>query len=100
MPLNAVWFAAFSVGIEDAACQHKKDRCQESLSGIDGSGHSQRALEWAAREAALRQVPLAVVTVHHTVVNYLGSTVSYAEDDPLTERARKAAQQETDKGPR
>ena len=26
--------------------------------GIDGSGHSQRALEWAMKEAALRRVPL------------------------------------------
>jgi nucleotide-binding universal stress UspA family protein len=64
--------------------------------GIDGFGHSQRALEWAMREAALRQAPLTVVTAHPTAVNYLGSTVSYSEDDPLTERARKAAQQETD----
>jgi nucleotide-binding universal stress UspA family protein len=64
--------------------------------GIDGSGHSQRALEWAMREAALRQLPLTVVTVHQTAVNYLGSTVSYAEDTPLTERTRKAAQQEAD----
>jgi len=64
--------------------------------GIDGSGHSQRALAWAMREAALRQVPLTVVAVHHTVVNYLGSTVNYSEDDPLTERVRKAAQKEAD----
>ena len=64
--------------------------------GIDGSGHSQRALEWAMREAGLRQVPLTVVTAHQTVVNYLGSTVSYSEDDSLTERLRKAAQKETD----
>lgn len=33
---------------------------------------------------------------HQAVVNYLGSTVSYSEDDPLTERLRKAAQKETD----
>jgi nucleotide-binding universal stress UspA family protein len=66
------------------------------VAGIDGSGHSQRALEWAMREAALRQVPLTVVTVHQAVVNYLGSTVSYSEDAPLAERIRKAAQKETD----
>jgi nucleotide-binding universal stress UspA family protein len=32
--------------------------------GIDGSGHSQRALEWAFKEAALRHVSVTVFTVH------------------------------------
>jgi len=32
--------------------------------GVDGSDHSRYALAWALREAALRQVPLEVVTVH------------------------------------
>jgi len=32
--------------------------------GVDGSGHSRRALEWAMREARQRGVPLEVVTVH------------------------------------
>lgn len=31
--------------------------------GIDGSSASNRAVDWAAREAAMRKVPLAVVTV-------------------------------------
>ncbi len=31
--------------------------------GVDGSGHSRRALQWAMREAGLRHVALAVVTV-------------------------------------
>ena len=35
--------------------------------GIDGSGHSQRALEWAMREAAIRNTPLTVLTVHEAV---------------------------------
>jgi nucleotide-binding universal stress UspA family protein len=38
--------------------------------GIDGSGHSRRALEWAMREAALHRVPLTVLTVHETSVGY------------------------------
>ncbi|HEX6454862.1 MAG TPA: universal stress protein [Trebonia sp.] len=33
------------------------------LVGYDGSGHSLRALEWAAHEAAFRQAPLAVLSV-------------------------------------
>jgi nucleotide-binding universal stress UspA family protein len=32
--------------------------------GIDGSDHSQRALEWAIGEAAVRRTPLTVLTVH------------------------------------
>ena len=28
--------------------------------GVDGSGHSQRALDWAMKEATLRQVPQSV----------------------------------------
>jgi hypothetical protein len=32
--------------------------------GVDGSGHSQRALEWAMKEAALRHEALNVITVH------------------------------------
>jgi nucleotide-binding universal stress UspA family protein len=29
--------------------------------GVDGSGHSRRALEWAISEAAFRQTPLTVL---------------------------------------
>lgn len=65
--------------------------------GVDGSGHSQRALEWAAREAALRQAPLTVLTVHQAVVGYTGGAVDYPGDTEATERAREAAQTETDK---
>ena len=49
--------------------------------GIDGSGHSRRALEWAMREAALRHVPLTVITVHEVA---------------LADRARYLAQDEAD----
>lgn len=65
--------------------------------GIDGSGHSGRVLEWATREAALRQVPLTVVTVHQPVVGYWGSVVSQPENQMLTEKLRKAAREQTDK---
>jgi nucleotide-binding universal stress UspA family protein len=47
--------------------------------GIDGSGHSHRALAWAMWEAALRQVPLTVVTAYSAAVGYFG-TISYPED--------------------
>jgi nucleotide-binding universal stress UspA family protein len=32
--------------------------------GVDGSGHSRRALEWAIRESRQHHLPLNVVTVH------------------------------------
>ncbi len=65
--------------------------------GIDGSGHSQRALEWAMNEAALRHVPLTVITVHEVAVGYSRSAVTYPEDHALADRARSLAQVEADK---
>ncbi|MBV9383634.1 MAG: universal stress protein [Streptosporangiaceae bacterium] len=65
--------------------------------GIDGSGYSRRALEWAMNEAAIRHMPLTVLTVHQVVVGYLGSAVAYPEDHALTEKSQQAAQEATDK---
>ena len=65
--------------------------------GVDGSGHSQRALEWALHEAAIRQVPLTVLTVHEAVRGYYSEMAVYADDPVRTEDARAAAQAETDK---
>jgi nucleotide-binding universal stress UspA family protein len=64
--------------------------------GVDGSGHSQRALEWAMREAAVRQVPLTVLTVNEAVRGYYSSMAVYADEPVRTEDARKLAQAETD----
>lgn len=63
--------------------------------GIDGSGHSRRALTWALKEAATHQAPVTVVSVHSPVVGYLG-TLSYPEDQALTQQARAAALKEVD----
>ena len=49
--------------------------------GVDGSGHSQRALEWAMNEAAIRHVPLSVITVHPAVVGYFGGVVTSPQED-------------------
>jgi nucleotide-binding universal stress UspA family protein len=65
--------------------------------GIDGSDHSHRALEWAMNEAAIRQGPLTVIIAHEVSVGYWGGSISYPEDHALSERARKAAQEATDK---
>jgi nucleotide-binding universal stress UspA family protein len=67
------------------------------LVGVDGSGHSQRALEWAMHEAAVRHVPLTVLTVHEAVRGYYSGMAIYADDPARTEDARVAAQAETDK---
>ena len=67
------------------------------LVGIDGSAHSQHALEWAAKEAALRHTSLTVLTVHQAVRGFWGGTLYYEGDESLTDKARAAAQAETDK---
>ena len=67
------------------------------LVGIDGSAYSQRALEWAAKEAAVRHTSLTVLTVHQAVAGFWGGTLHYQGDEELTEKAREAAQAETDK---
>jgi len=65
--------------------------------GIDGSGHSQRALEWAMKEAAIRHTSLVVLTVHEAVAGYFGGVSMYPDDPARTEQARVAAQAESDK---
>jgi nucleotide-binding universal stress UspA family protein len=64
--------------------------------GIDGSVHSRRALQWALNEASIRHTPLTVLTVNQSVVGYSGSAVAYPGDEERTEKARDAAQEETD----
>jgi len=65
--------------------------------GVDGSGHSQRALVQAIKEAAVHHAPLTVITVHQAIMGFGGSPVFYPEDPVETERTREAVQAETDK---
>jgi nucleotide-binding universal stress UspA family protein len=65
--------------------------------GVDGSGHSQRALEWAMNEAAIRHLPLTVLTVHPAMVGYYGGVVTTAQDPELTEEVRAAVTAEVEK---
>lgn len=66
--------------------------------GIDGSRHSQRALEWAMNEATLRHTPLTVLSVHHVIRGWTGADAGpYPGDAELVEETRVAAQQATDK---
>ena len=65
--------------------------------GVDGSGHSQRALEWAMREAALRHAPLTILTVHPAIVGYFGSMLTTPADLELTEQTQAAVKVEADR---
>ena len=66
--------------------------------GVNGSEHSQRALEWAMREAALRHTPLAVLAVHPVAMSaWTQSTISFPQDKAEEDRARATAQEGADK---
>ena len=65
--------------------------------GVDGSGHSQRALEWAMKEAAVRHVPLGILTVHPAIVGYFGGVVTSSQDLELTDEVKAAVKAEADK---
>ena len=65
--------------------------------GTDGSAHSQHAIDWAAREAALRGVPLTVLIVYQAPVSYWGAEPGYPGGDTLRDQARALAQEQADK---
>ena len=64
--------------------------------GVDGSVHSRKALEYAAKEAVAHHTSLTVLTVHQAVRDVYGSPSHYTDDASLTEKARQAVQAETD----
>ena len=64
--------------------------------GVDGSGHSRKALERAIQEAAAHHTSLTVLTVHQAVRDLYGAVSHYPGDADLTEKARQAAKAETD----
>ena len=64
--------------------------------GIDGSNHSIRALEWAAKEAAVRHAPLTVLTVHLVPRSgWTGNPVTLPPDLEDVEKERQAAEEMT-----
>jgi nucleotide-binding universal stress UspA family protein len=64
--------------------------------GVDGSGHSRKALERAAAEAAAHGVPLTVLVVHQAVRDMYGSPSHYPEDSARTVKVQEAAEAEAD----
>jgi nucleotide-binding universal stress UspA family protein len=67
------------------------------LVGLDGSHYSERALEWAAKEAAIRHAPLRVLAVHTVPVGWSGRGVPDPVDNQLVVSTKAAAQELTDK---
>ena len=57
--------------------------------GIDGSGHSRRALDWAINEAAIRHAPLTVLTVQQVMRSFWAGPMIYAEDAEFAEHAAR-----------
>jgi nucleotide-binding universal stress UspA family protein len=66
------------------------------LVGVDGSENSQRALEWAAKEAAFRNTSLTVLAVHQAVHGWTG-TLRFGDDEAQVQKIAEAAKAETDK---
>jgi nucleotide-binding universal stress UspA family protein len=64
--------------------------------GVDGSSPSRGALVWAIREAAMKNSPLTVLTVHEVAASGWGGLIVYPEDRDLAGQARKAAQEAAD----
>jgi nucleotide-binding universal stress UspA family protein len=62
--------------------------------GIDGSDDAHRALSWAMKEAAVRQLPLTVITVHEVAASgWTGNPIILPGDEPVVEKIRKAAEE-------
>jgi nucleotide-binding universal stress UspA family protein len=76
--------------------EHKEKKMPGIIVGVDGSGHSHRALDWAIREAAIRHAPLTVLTVQQVMRSFWAGPMLYPEDADLAENARKLTQDETD----
>jgi nucleotide-binding universal stress UspA family protein len=49
------------------------------------------------KEAAIRRVPLTVITVHQAIVGHYGGIANDPQDPERTEKARASAQAEADK---
>ena len=64
--------------------------------GVDGSTHSQTALDWAMREAGIRHAPLTVITVHEVAASGWGGSLEFPADEIMREEESKAVQEAVD----
>jgi len=64
--------------------------------GVDGSPHSQNALDWALGEAALRNAPLTVLAVVPVAASIWGITGQNYPSEETRERIHKATQEIVD----
>jgi nucleotide-binding universal stress UspA family protein len=66
--------------------------------GVDGSPNSERALDWAMRQAVAVQAPLTVLAVHEVSKSYWGNVpVVGPADTALLGTLRQAAEEMTHK---
>jgi nucleotide-binding universal stress UspA family protein len=64
--------------------------------GVDGSPNSERALDWAMRQAAAVRAPLTVIAVHEVPKSYWGGIpVIGPADESLLANLRQAAEEMT-----
>ncbi len=64
--------------------------------GVNGSPHSERALEWAMKHAAALQVPLTALAVHEVPKSYWGGIpVVGPADEIVLAQLRQAAEEMT-----
>jgi len=66
--------------------------------GVDGSANARGALEWAMKEAAMRNAHLTVLTINEVAASFWsGKPVTVPADQTLLEHAREAATELADK---
>lgn len=64
--------------------------------GVDGSPNSERALDWAMKQAAAVHAPLTVIAVHEVPKSYWGGIpVVGPADEALLQNLRQAAEEMT-----
>lgn len=66
--------------------------------GVDGSGHSHQALEWAVEEAVTRRAPLTVITVVPVAISqWTGFPVTSEADQAQLQKVRQQTEDAVEK---
>src|ERR1700728_1971825 len=81
-----------------AVSQRKEQAMPGIVVGVDGSPNSERALDWAVRQAAALHAPLTVIAVHEVPKSYWGGIpVIGPADRALLEKLQQGAEEMTQK---